>query len=168
MSNPHLPAELLDHIVGFLRDTEYALRSCCLVSKSWIPRTRKHLFADIQLDTKEDAESWKQIFPDPSTSPACYTKTLLVSCPRVVTAADVEVGGWIRGFSRVVYLKVVGLDIGCSLASLSRPILQIFTRHQIPPHDSSYPSVFAGFRSHSFIPSSQGLGCAHQQNGDRR
>ena len=46
------------------------------------------------------------MFPDPSTSPACYTTTLDVGCSRVVTAADAEVGGWIRGFSRVVHLEV--------------------------------------------------------------
>ena len=34
MSNLHLPAEILDHIVHHLRDAEDALRSCCLASKS--------------------------------------------------------------------------------------------------------------------------------------
>jgi uncharacterized protein (DUF2384 family) len=34
MSNP-LPAEMLDHIVGYLHDTQDALKNCCLVSKLW-------------------------------------------------------------------------------------------------------------------------------------
>ena len=106
MSTPHFPAELLDHVVDHLHDTKYTLRSCCLVSKSWIPRARKHLFANIRFDDKEDLESWKEIFPDPSISPAGYTKTLIVRCLHVVTAADAEVGGWIGGFSRVVHLKL--------------------------------------------------------------
>jgi hypothetical protein len=72
MSDPHLPAEMLDHIVDHLQDTEYALRSCCLVSKSWIPRARKHLFFDIVFHTAKRLELWKETFPDPSTSPACY------------------------------------------------------------------------------------------------
>ena len=107
MSNPRLPAELLDHIVDHLRDTKPALRNCCLVSKSWIPRTRKHLFADITFATEEDIQSWKETFSDPSTSPARYAEALLVRCPHVVTVADGEPGGWITGFSRVVRLEVV-------------------------------------------------------------
>ena len=106
MSNPCLPVEILDHIVDLLHDTRDALRNCCLVSQSWIPRTRKHLFADIKFYTVKNLQSWKKTFPDPSTSPACYTKTLFISCPQVVTAADAEGGGWIRTFSRVVRLEV--------------------------------------------------------------
>ena len=106
MSNPHLPAELLDHIVDLLHDTEYALRNCCLISKAWIPRTRKHLFAEITFYTEEDLQSWKKTFSDPLTSPARYVKSLSVRRPAVVTAADREPGGWITGFSRVVHLEV--------------------------------------------------------------
>jgi len=106
MSNPYLPAEILDHIVDLLRDTTYPLRNCCLVSQSWTPRTRKHLFADIKLYTVKNLQSWKNKFPDPSTSPAHYTKTLSIGCPEAITAADAEGDGWIRAFSRVVHLEV--------------------------------------------------------------
>jgi len=111
----HLPPELLDHIVDLLHDSKTTLRNCCLVSKQWIPRTRKHLFADIRFDTEKKLERWKEMFPDPSTSPGHYTVTLLVDYLRVTAAdADAESGGWIRGFSRVVYLKVVTLKEGMS------------------------------------------------------
>jgi hypothetical protein len=106
MSDPHLPAEILDHIVDHLQGTEDALRNCCLVSKSWIPRTRKHLFADIVFHTAKRLESWKETFPDPSTSPACYAKCLFVDCPEVIMEADADAGGWITGFSRVEYLTL--------------------------------------------------------------
>ena len=106
MPIPHLPAEILDHVVDHLHDTKYALRYCCLVSKSWIPRARTHIFANIKFHTAEDLESWKQTFPDPSTSPAHYAKTLFVGSSEVVTAVGGEAGDWIRGFSRVVQLKV--------------------------------------------------------------
>ena len=102
MSDPYLPAEILDHVVDHLHDTPDALRNCCLVCKSWIPRARMHLFADIRFHTVEDLESWKVTFPDPSTSPMCYAKTLAIDCP----SSDAEVGGWIGGFSRVVHLEV--------------------------------------------------------------
>ena len=106
MSDPHLPTEMLDHIVDHLHDTEDALRSCCLVSKSWIPRTQKHLFADIKFPTEANLQSWKKSFPDPSVSPAYYANTLSIGCPHAVTAADVGEGGWITGFSRVTHLEV--------------------------------------------------------------
>jgi hypothetical protein len=100
-----LPAELLDHIIGYLHDTPDALKNCCLVSKSWIPRTRKYLFADIKFPTEESLESW-EMFPDPSVSPACYAKTLSIECAEAIIAADAEEGGWIRGFSHIVRLEV--------------------------------------------------------------
>jgi len=106
MSNGRLPPELLDLIVDLLQDSENALRNCCLVSKSWIPRTRKHLFADISFRVVGDLKSWKETFPDPSTSPSRYTKALYVDCAHAVTAADAETGGWIAGFSRIVRLEV--------------------------------------------------------------
>jgi len=80
--------------------------NCCLVSKSWIPRARKHLFADVRFGTKEELESWKETFPDPSTSPGRYAKTLTINHPHAVTVADAEVGGWIRDFSHVVHLEL--------------------------------------------------------------
>ena len=108
MPNPHLPAELLDYIVDFLHDRADALKSCCLVSKSWISRTRMHLFADVKFSSADHLESWKETFPDPLISPARYAKTFFVniSYPRVVTAADAEPGGWTSGFSNVVHLEV--------------------------------------------------------------
>jgi hypothetical protein len=101
-----LPAETLDHIIGYLHNTPDALRNCCLVSKSWIPRTRKHLFADIKFSTEESLESWEEMFPDPSASPARYAKTLSIECAEAVIAADAEEGGWLRGFSRIARLEV--------------------------------------------------------------
>jgi len=110
MSALHLPAELLDHIVDHLHNIKSTLRNCCLVSKSWIPRARKHLFAEVWFNTGEHLESWKEAFPDPSTSPACYTKTLLINCPHIVTTTDAEPGGWIRSFSHVVHLTLGSFD----------------------------------------------------------
>jgi hypothetical protein len=110
MSSPHLPAETLDHIVDHLHDAEDALRNCCLVSKSWVPRTRKHLFAEIDFRTVWVLKSWKKTFPDPSTSPAHYARALSVSCPEDVAGVDAEAGGWIRDFSRVVRLEVGNHD----------------------------------------------------------
>jgi len=104
MTTPRLPAELLDYIVDHLHDTEDALRNCCLVSKSWIPRTRKHLFAEVRFGGPEDFDAWEETFP--VTSPGRYTKTLTIDCPDAVTAADAQIGGWIGSFSHVVHLEL--------------------------------------------------------------
>jgi len=106
MSTAHLPPELLDHIIDLLYGSQTALRDCCLVSKSWIPHTRTHLFTDVKFDTPRTLRSWKETFQDLSPSPAQYTKTLTIGCIQDVTAADAEPGGWIRGFSRVECLAV--------------------------------------------------------------
>ena len=109
MSTPDLPPELLDQIVDHLQDTEEVLRNCCLVSKSWVPRTRRHLFAIIKFDTVEKLRAWKETFSDPSTSPAHYTKTLFINCLQAA-GADAEMGSWIRAFSRVTHLGVMALN----------------------------------------------------------
>ena len=106
MSNPYLPPELLDYIVDLLHDDPTMLKQCCLVSKPWIPRTRKHLFAKIWLHAKGNLESWRRMFPDPSTSPAKFAESLHIGCARAVTAADAEPGGWLTGFVRIVHLGV--------------------------------------------------------------
>src|SRR6266478_9893738 len=58
--------------------------------------------------TVDRLQKWRETFPDPSTSPARYTKILSIGCPHVITTADAEAGGWIRGFSRIVHLGVYG------------------------------------------------------------
>jgi len=100
----YLPPEILDHIVNSLHDNQEALRECCLVSKSWIPRTRKHLFAQVDFRDVENLQSWKETFPDPLNSPGCYTHIL--HCSQSVV--DAEAGDWITNFSRVVYFGVDG------------------------------------------------------------
>jgi len=142
MSIPHLPPELLDHIIDLLRSSQRVLRNCCLLSKSWIPRTRRLLFADIEFRTATSLQMWKKMFPDPSTSPACYTKTLSVGCSHVITAADAQPGGWIKGFSHIVHLEVGrrsmdGSATAVSLASFRAlsPILKSLHVHFVilPP-----------------------------------
>ena len=107
MSDPYLPEELLDHVVDLLCDERDTLKSCCLVSKSWIPRSRKHLFAKVEFFGTENLESWKTTFPDPSTSPACYAKSLSFLYPDVITDVDGGKGGLIHAFSRVVRVDMI-------------------------------------------------------------
>ena len=106
MPHPRLPVELLDCIVDHLHDARDTLKSCCLTSGSWIPRTRKHLFAKVTFREAKDLQSWKNTFPDPSTSPANYARNLVIWCVEAVTTADAEERGWIPTFSRVVHFEL--------------------------------------------------------------
>ena len=51
-------------------------------------------------------------FPDPSNSPVHYTQSLTIVSAQLVTAADTNVGRWIRAFHNIVHLRVDtrGLD----------------------------------------------------------
>ena len=129
MSNQYLLPELLDIIADILHDSRNALKNCCLVSKSWVPRTRKHLFANVKFRTTNDVESWKSAFPDPSTSPAHHTKTLSIESYRAAAAVGVEEGGWIRSFSCAVRLEI-GLA-GAVVAG--KPINCLFPFHGFSP-----------------------------------
>ena len=120
MSNPDLPEELLDHIVDLLHDDSDALQSCCLVAKSWIPRTRKHLFSNVEFLSLNRLEAWEDTFPNPSTSPACYTETLFIRDRWEDDPVDVEEAGWIPAFSQVKHLGVRIEDFVISPVSFLR------------------------------------------------
>ena len=106
MSNPYLLPEIFDYTIDLLRDQPETLKECCLVSKSWIPRTRKHLFAEIRFRSADNLVSWKKTFPDPANSPAYHAHSLFVGCIQIVEEADAEEGGWIQAFSSVERLTV--------------------------------------------------------------
>jgi hypothetical protein len=107
-----LPPELLDLIVDYLRNEPAVLKTCCVVSKSWLPRTRKHLFAHVEFSAPGPRiELWKKTFPDPSNSPACYTRSLSICNLMTIAAADADVGGWVRTFHRLVKLELYSIAI---------------------------------------------------------
>ena len=102
-----LPPEILDLIVDDLHDEPDALKSCCIVSKSWVPRARKYLFSHVELHASvSHVELWKKTFPDPSNSPAHHTRSLSIRGISVVTAADTDADGWIRTFHNVERLRL--------------------------------------------------------------
>ena len=105
--SPSLPPEIYDLVIDHLHDEPTTLKVCCLVSKSWIPRTRSYLFAHVKFDClKSPVERWKKIFPDPTSSPAHHARTLSIWGMPVVTTMDSDVGGWIPTFHSVVHLRL--------------------------------------------------------------
>ena len=92
-----IPPEIIDLIVDHLHDRPTALRVCCLVSKSWVPRSRAHLFVHIKL-TDGSVQSWLKAFPDPLNSTAPYTRTLMIRGRWPFSDASSVVAGRIRAF----------------------------------------------------------------------
>src|SRR6266540_1354321 len=80
MSDPVFPPEILDYILDFLHKEPETLKQCCLVSKSWVPRTRQYLFSDIGFYSARTLKSWNNTFPDPTNSPAHHVSTLVIDC----------------------------------------------------------------------------------------
>ena len=114
-----LPPEILDLIVDHLIYEPTTLKACCVVSKSWIPRARKHLFAHIRFSAeKSHIKRWRKAFPDPSTSPAHYTRNLSFHGLLASVAVDANTGSWIRTFRRVMHLRVNTLAWDDSRVSL--------------------------------------------------
>ena len=102
-----LPPEILDIVTDHLHDQPTALRACCLVSKSWVPRSRIHLFARVESNASGPSlKLWMAAFPDPLNSPAHYTRTLTVIGLRFVAGTGNDVTPWIRSFHNVVHLDV--------------------------------------------------------------
>jgi hypothetical protein len=112
------PPEILDHIVDDLHDKPVALKACCIASKSWVSRSRRHLFARIEFHQAEQSalQSWMKVFPDPSNSPAHYTRSLIIRDPTVLTAANAS--PWIRAFCNVVHLRLEAIQWGACQDSL--------------------------------------------------
>jgi hypothetical protein len=105
-----LPPEILDLIIDLLRDEPAALKACCVVSKSWVPQTRKHLFAHVRFSAAgSHVELWKGTFPDPSNSPAHHTRSLSIyDLPSLTAAGGDVVSGLIRTFGNVADLHLFG------------------------------------------------------------
>ena len=104
---PSLPPEIFDLIVDNLHYEPTTLEACCLVSSSWIPRARRHLFARTNFLLPESIGSWMKAFPDPSNSPARYTRTVYVHVSAIAPMTSSDASPWVRAFHLV---KILGLE----------------------------------------------------------
>ena len=102
ISDLYLPSEILDYILDFLEDDIETLMQCCLVSKSWVPRARKHIYAVVVFEGLEDLQSWKETFPDLANSPSYHTHILVIGCNPGFRGES----GWIQGFPHVEQVMV--------------------------------------------------------------
>ncbi|KAF9789299.1 hypothetical protein BJ322DRAFT_1017987 [Thelephora terrestris] len=105
MSEIFIPPEICDKIVDFLQNDPAALKQCCLASKSWVPRTRKHLFAVVEFTNQSYLRNWNMLFPEPSKSPARHTEVLRIGCLEAIVH-DPATSDWIPMFSRIVRFEI--------------------------------------------------------------
>ena len=114
---PVLPPEIFDLIVDHLHNEPPALRSCCLVSKSWVPRARRNLFVQVTLRS-----SWMNVFPDPFNSPGHYTRILRLLNPATIIDASAFGPTWVHHFRHIEELQVANLP---SLRLILVPFVQL-------------------------------------------
>ena len=116
-----LPPEILDLIVDHLHDETATLRACCLVSGSWIPRSRIHLFDHVEFRSSgRTLESWMKTFPDPSNSPAYYTRSLCLSHSNANSVAIADCRPWVHSFNNIADLQVAAVGYDQDLISLTQ------------------------------------------------
>ena len=106
MSRSLFPQEISDYFIDFLHGEHITLRKSYLVSKSWVPHSRKYLFRELTFRSLADLDAWKENFLGPVDSPGHYTRSLFIVCPQVTLTAAVEDSGWVQAFSNVVRLRM--------------------------------------------------------------
>jgi len=100
---PRTPQEVINEILGHLAaDSDLGtLRSCALVSKSWVPSCRPHLFRTVTFGWA-DMERWLKTFPVPEDSPAHLVRDLGIRIERGVdTPKAFEYTPWFTNVERV-------------------------------------------------------------------
>lgn len=121
MSPLHLPPEIIEQIIDHLHDDRETLKSFCLVSKLFVPRTQKYLFEDITINNFWKLKQWSGTFPDPKKSPAYHTRSLAFCCPEYITTGDSECG-LIQSFANITRLVVFSQSHPYSPMGLNNPL----------------------------------------------
>ena len=77
---PRIPEDIIDEILDHLAaDSDFkSLRACALLSRSWVPSSRRHLFHTVDL-TWGKMDRWYNTFPVPEESPAHHVLVLHIS-----------------------------------------------------------------------------------------
>ena len=76
----HVPIEIVDQILGYIRTDKECLRRCALVCKSWLPSCRRHIFYDLNFTGPPSRfEAWHRSFSPTPNGPHLNTKQLIVA-----------------------------------------------------------------------------------------
>ena len=102
---PRIPQEIIGEILDYLAADLRSLRSCALVSKSWLPSCRRHLFHAIFF-TSETAK-WFETLQEPEESPARHVRDLRFSI-RGYDGAPEKFFEYIPWFTNVEKVTLLG------------------------------------------------------------
>jgi len=103
--NPRVPQELVDEVLDHLANDIATLRSCSLVTKSWIYPSRRHLFNSVFF-TASEITKWNSSFPNPEDSPARLVRDL--SFCYIEPDVPIDFADRIYHFSNVKKLTLIG------------------------------------------------------------
>ena len=111
---PRIPQEIIDKILDHLStcaDSTLSLKSCALVSKPWVPSSRRHLFHNA-LFNPSDTVKWLKTFPVPEESPARHVRHLFFSIGKYddVPEEFFEHIPWLTNVERVTLSGTRGLQ----------------------------------------------------------
>ena len=126
------PVKIIDLIFHRVHDEPTTLRACCLVFKSWVPPTRRYLFARVDFRSFGSVKLWMTAFQNPSNSLSHYTRVLRLSNLETVNAAVSDVRSWVQSSNCIVELHVETL--GRSITEF--PSLDC-TDRRLPLHSST-------------------------------
>jgi|SRR5882762_8682240 hypothetical protein len=74
----HLPSELTDEIIGYLKADRCALKTCSTVCKAWLPKARHHIFSSLSLSPSKSAR-FLELVDSPLSTIAPYVQHLDVT-----------------------------------------------------------------------------------------
>ena len=130
MSNPHLPQEIADYIIDLLGNEPRTLKRCCLVSRSWVPPARKHLFGTIEFGSLAHLVAWRKAFPNPLNSPIHFVSCLNIDYTNVIAAVSKDCC-WVQlSFSNVVRLTIWASRTGLHSRSPLRSLTILKSLHR--------------------------------------
>ena len=105
-----IPQEIVDEILDHLAtDPDHrSLHSSALVSKSWVPSCRRHLFRSVFFSSSSIAR-WVDTFPVPEKSPAFHIRDLrfLVEGHNGIPYSE-KISGYVPWFTNVERMSLLG------------------------------------------------------------
>lgn len=110
-AQPTFPQEVVDELIDWVGVSSVGqgdphLRSCSLVARSWVQRSRKHLFHDIELTSAPSISSWIRNIPPGAGGVSRYVRKLWLGCNWDQWSQRFPSVGHLRSFTRTEELRL--------------------------------------------------------------
>ncbi|KZT07926.1 uncharacterized protein LAESUDRAFT_724403 [Laetiporus sulphureus 93-53] len=127
LPSPRLPTEICDYILDHLWDDHKTLKVCSLVTREWLPTTRKHLFDFVGIITKPQRVAFEDVILRSGDAVALCVRKL-----------DLK---WELGVSRSPPIPVSVARMIASLGRLEELTLRgtIWSDSHSPPKTTTWP-----------------------------